>query len=295
MSRAIRHHIVPRFFLRRFADDQRMLLVRNLKEGREFEASPKRVAYELDYYTVDTAAGPSDAIEQALSKGESLAAQALREIDAGAFPPSEQARGAISSFMAMQFVRGQDFRDMGDRAATGAMRMMGQVAASQPDYVRRVLPKALGREVTDDEVQGVIAGLEKADVTVKVAREQHIETMLHVANEAFPFFVKRKWFLVEGKDFPTTDMPVVLWQRPRGGFFGQGVGVMTADEIAMAIGPTRALVLVHPDEITGGNSGAERRVTFSKETEEQLRLRIWQNALRYQFRHPSSPAPNGAR
>jgi len=29
----------------------------------------------------------------------------------------------------------------------------------------------------------VIAGLEKADVTVKVAREQHIETMLHVANE----------------------------------------------------------------------------------------------------------------
>lgn len=133
MPRATKHQIVPRFYLARFADTRPRILVRDLRERRQYEESPRRVAFELDYYTVETTAGPSDAIEQALGKLEAATAEALREIDRGLFPQSAEARGAILSFMAMQFVRGEDFRDMGDRAATGKMRMAGQVAAAHPD------------------------------------------------------------------------------------------------------------------------------------------------------------------
>jgi hypothetical protein len=291
MQRSIRHHIVPRFMLARFADARPSLLVHDLETNQEFETTPKRIAYELDFYTVETTGGPSDAIEQELGKLEAATAEALRRIDAGSFPPTDADRGAIASFMSLQFVRGKDFRDMGDRAATDMIRLTGMVAAAHPDYVREHLLKALGRPVTEEEVRGVVASLKKRDVTVTVSREQHIKTMLTVADRGFPFFFKRKWLLVDGAHFPTTDMPVVLWQRPQEGFFGQGVGLATADEIVMAISPARVLMLVHQDELSGVKVGPERLVQLKNDGAPNLRKRLWLNARRFQFRHPTSPAP----
>src|SRR5687767_10399373 len=78
-QRARRHHIVPQFFLRRFANDRHLIRMYDHETEQEQDISPRRAAWELDYYTVETESGPSDAIETALSRGEALSAEALRE------------------------------------------------------------------------------------------------------------------------------------------------------------------------------------------------------------------------
>lgn len=109
-QRAIRHHVVPRFYLARFADEGHRLVAFDAEADDEETVSPKRASVISDFYTIDIGAGPSDEIERCLSEIEALAATALRRIDEGTFPPSDADRGAITSFMALQFVRGPDFR-----------------------------------------------------------------------------------------------------------------------------------------------------------------------------------------
>lgn len=89
MTRAKRHHTVPKFYLRRFADEGGTI-ERIGKTTSDRQLIPvKRATVEVDFYTVETDDGPSDIIEQHLSKIESLAASALRRLDRGDEPTQE--------------------------------------------------------------------------------------------------------------------------------------------------------------------------------------------------------------
>ena len=53
LSAQRRHHIVPAFYLKHWADNGK-LLVTNVDEGRSWPATPRRAATESDYYRIES-------------------------------------------------------------------------------------------------------------------------------------------------------------------------------------------------------------------------------------------------
>ncbi len=82
--------------------------------------------------------------------------------------------------MAMQLTRGQQFRAMGDELATAETQLLTMGLAAHPERVRDTLLGALGRRVTDDEVEAVLRGLRMGKITARAPRELHIQAMAHV-------------------------------------------------------------------------------------------------------------------
>lgn len=284
-ARAVRHHVVPRFYLRRFADARDLIAVFDAEEDRDENISPRQASVISDFYTIDVGAGPSDEIERRLSEIESRAAEALRRIDAGTFPPTTQDRGAIASFMALQHVRGPQFRATQDRTATLMMQLASRVAASQPNYVREMWRRTNGADPTESELELAIEQFGRGEVEVTLTREHHIGVMLELGASIFPYFFGRRWFLAQGTDLVTSDMPVILWSRPERRAIG--IGVMTADEIVMPIAPDRALVLLQPFV-----ASEERTLALTERGNLVLRSRARANAQRHTYRRPGTSLPS---
>jgi hypothetical protein len=105
-----KHHTVPAFYLRRFADNNGRLLVRDRPTGRLF---PPRTVSKLavtDFYTVLTKDGTFDGrMEQLLGRVEGEAAQLLKLMLSPFRKPgplSEIEQLTLCQFLAFQMVRG---------------------------------------------------------------------------------------------------------------------------------------------------------------------------------------------
>jgi hypothetical protein len=118
MKRARRHHIVPQFILRRFADEDGNVVVYDVEADKEWSGSVRKIAVENDFYTVETPEGPSDLAEEALAKIEGLAAAAIDRVLGGSFPPDNDDRQAISAFLALQCSAPQTYSHLQSRRAT---------------------------------------------------------------------------------------------------------------------------------------------------------------------------------
>jgi hypothetical protein len=116
---ARRHHWVPRFLLKRFADDRNTLqVVTHDSPSRTFRASVDNLAVENGFYYLHMDTGESrDDLERHLSEMEGQAASAIRilESDHGEFGPSE--RRSLLFFVAWQLARGPRVRAATRRAA----------------------------------------------------------------------------------------------------------------------------------------------------------------------------------
>lgn len=111
MNEPILQHLVPQWYLRRFADSKNRIRRIN-KDGSINEVrSIKRIAAERNFYTFDEEGMPSFAFEEALSVIEGRAAGATRRMVRDGFPLREMDRDALSFFLAMQIERGRYSRE----------------------------------------------------------------------------------------------------------------------------------------------------------------------------------------
>ena len=102
------HHTVPKFYLRGFADGgERIVTVRLPGDKRYIQVIGKAAATN-HFYSIDGHPEGTDAFEKQLSEMEGAAASVLREIESGTWPLSEDQRGTLGTFMAVQTVRGPD-------------------------------------------------------------------------------------------------------------------------------------------------------------------------------------------
>lgn len=133
-----RHHIVPRFLLARFANDQEQLTVRNRVTGVATLRKAGDLGYR-DFYTAVTHDGTLDAsLELLLSEVEGAAAEVIHShFDATAFskprPFSEDERFKIDTFVSMQFVRGMRVRRGLEIVTDYGMKLVNQHRLSADD------------------------------------------------------------------------------------------------------------------------------------------------------------------
>ena len=261
MSDPRRHHLLPRFYLRSFADrDERITVIpRQAEQGptKPHTTGIVNVLVERDFYTItDEHGGPDFALEHAFSVLESRAAEALRVLLEEGLVLSDRLRSAWSEFMAFQVTRGRQFRksfaDFVDRSNKGILRTL---AAQAPDeYFERISAElvAQGKEPLGEitpEVRKKWADGER--FTVVPSQEHTIEMSMVAIDELTIIFFQMAWKLVRfaAPCLFTSDHPVLYWREPDRLSPFMGIGPATANEIRIPLSPSAVLVLTHPYEI----------------------------------------------
>lgn len=251
-----KHHIVPRFILKRFANDRDQVLVRDRTTGAKRISNTKALAV-TDFYTfIDTAGELNASYEQLWGHIETAVDSILREhlenpfVKPRPFNPVE--KYAIDAFVALQSIRGPANR-----------RVMELIA----DYGTKL--------VNQDELSA-----DDMDVLeFRPHQNHHLETLVRVLPQIEEHFASRAAFLVT-LDKPLlviSDEPVCL-ERPDnhapptpkqmrdypcdmlfGGkpvprediiqFAGGRVGLANAEAIVMPIGPRHAIAYDRPGSL----------------------------------------------
>jgi hypothetical protein len=242
---AVGSHTVPRCYLRRFADQRERIRVFNRnKQNPPFVTGIGNVAVERDFYALERTFGRSQDIERRLGTIDGEACAALAKLGNGVWPVSPSDREILSNFIALQLTRGTRFREFLKEIATDMMKLASRVQATVPGAVEAIA----GDNATAEDIEDFRAILREGRVEVTPNRSAAIIDALKVAEELVPIIGVKSWNLVktDGLRIVTSDNPVTLWRKPLGPHDNWGVGIQTADEVALPVDPQRALVLRHP-------------------------------------------------
>ncbi|WP_158625718.1 DUF4238 domain-containing protein [Corallococcus carmarthensis] len=246
MGEPIKHHYVPQFYLKRFADAKGQLkVVERRPPCRKYVSNVKDVAAERLFYRLETAEGDSLQLEKTLSEIEGECREAISDLLASSFPPAVQVRETVGFFVALQWLRGRDqrdsFSDVFDKLARRAAKVVPEQEAVRP------LEKMLGRPLTVTETQEAVDRIVRASVEqLKPTHNELVLSLLKMAPGLQRIACARVWQLIKfDKDcLLTSDSPVVTWvhSRNRGGLFSMG-GFGMCDEIRIPLDMRTALVL----------------------------------------------------
>jgi hypothetical protein len=267
MPRAKRHHLVPAFFLRYFADENERVVVRDKATGLDrAPARVENVAVEGDFYTVSEE--PRDRVEQEIlgSKVEGPAKVALDAVFETDAPPFRMDREAIALFLAVQFVRGRQFRAFIDGVAAAQAQRKGT-----PSRGSTMSPEEFERR-DRAAAEAILAESKTVDFKVRVMLEQ--------AELVVPHLLERDWALLRGHNFITGDFPFTTASHTLESGFGLGIAV--ADFLMAPISPTRVLFLAHLPEET---------FDLQEQPQAEIRHAMWGVAARETYRHPMTPHP----
>lgn len=241
-SDPIRQHIVPAFYLKRFAANDRLIVVRR-GMPKPFIAKVNRFALLRNFNTVTGPDGnPSYEIEHRYKRCEDATAPILRMIaDTGSIPVGEP-RAVLALFMALQSTRTPEFRDLTNLEIEMHLKMLmyGQNDAS----IRHTLREMGGREPTEEEFTHAKAIIENIDgMRIEATNEYSLELAWNLATEAIMphLWRERAWYLIQADErvFMTSDHLTVFHRAP-----GIPIGIETAPIIYFPIDPYRTIMLL---------------------------------------------------
>jgi hypothetical protein len=239
------HHTVPRFYLRGFANDAERITTVRLPGDRRYTQGIGSAAATNRFYSIDGHPLGSDAFEQALSQLEGDAASVLRAIGEDDWPLSEEQRGTLGTFMAVQYVRRPDHRRTMEYLAAQMIRL--EVQFTGRDNVKQWVQNRYGVAVDDDEAETLWQqSTQPGGPPITIAPLAHIEQIVDSSTQLLPYIVSRPWKLVRfsRRSLVTCDSPVSLVPDPNGEPW-QGVGFATAWGITFPL--TRKLGLIMSD------------------------------------------------
>lgn len=248
MSEPKLHHFVPKFHLRRFANELEQVCVRS-RDGKRFTTSIRNVAAVSGLYRVP---GQRPTAEYSLGDFEGEAAKAIEQLlSSGSLPRSGSSEHqAIALLMALQLSRSPDDAkriefalDVADTVDERPVSMRSMRAYLQ-EWV-------LGFEPADPEVRSACDWvnylLDQPDMMTRdEAATFRLQTMFDRALRIIaPHLQERMWSLEVSREVEliTSDRPVTLWHPPSHEDRFRGIGVVQAAEIWFPLDPTRMLVL----------------------------------------------------
>jgi Protein of unknown function (DUF4238) len=149
-----RHHYVPQFLLRHFANEREQLRTLDLETGRIYPQSIKSAAAQRDYNAVRRQGGQRDQIaEQLLGQMEDYLARAVSLLVSGALTaPTEvpvSVRQVIASFVLMQWARTPAGRHA--LSATADAKLKGQIREAGPQRLREMFDMVRETPLSDRE------------------------------------------------------------------------------------------------------------------------------------------------
>ena len=146
-----RHHVVPRFYLRRFADNAGQLMRVELPGRRRHLLSVNNAAVVNDFYLMEGDGTSPDAFEDALSTLEGRAATAFETlIDQRQWPLDPQVHAVIAVWAAAQHLRTVAARQAGSELTDAAVKL--SIAIGGREALGKVLETIEGRPATAAEI-----------------------------------------------------------------------------------------------------------------------------------------------
>lgn len=288
------HHTVPKFYLRGFADHREWITTVRLPGDKSYTQSIDKSAAINHFYSIDGHPDGPDVFEKALSDMEGAAATVLRTIEGGKWPLSEDERGMLAMFMAVQTLRGPDHRRSMEYLAAQMTRL--EVHFTGREKVQQWVQDRYGVELDEQEAEAVWQqATQPGGPPITFTPIAHIAQIVDNAVELLPYIVSRPWQLVRfsRRSLVTCDAPVGLVpaadMQP-----WEGVGFATAWGITFPL--TRRLGLVmsdvkpmieagypvervragHVDSVERGTTAMERFINESTVN----------SASEYVYRHP---------
>jgi hypothetical protein len=280
------HHLVPQFYLERFAENGKVEAVDRDNFSKFFPVTPRNVLAENHFYAIETDDGRDLTIEKLFANHvEGPAANAFeRLVDQGRPVAAPGSRAPISLFLAFQFVRGRRIRDMLVEHQKEVIRRA--ITMASPGAVRKVLQEQ-GTEISEEDAAEIVefARDGQYELVVERAANLHLSTSLSAALEIAPLLEARAWQLVEFDEpaLLTCDEPVILVGRdPRSPGDTPG-GFAMAREIVFPTDPHHALILVNPDQ-----GVAHGRARAGQKQAEIINRHVAFNAHRFIVRRPGT-------
>lgn len=292
-SLAKRHHFVPQFYLRGFAQDDLLTSVR-LDGHQVFSQSVRKAASGTRFYAIDGHPDGDDAFEKVLSYLESEAARALERVVSGTWPLAAEDRGTLAYFVALQAVRGQDHRRTMEFVLAQHARL--EIGSNGKDGVKGWFRRNAGLDLTDE--QAALAWEEATQPNgppVSVSAELHVRQIVDLAEELLPAILGRPWLLVtfDRRSLITSDSPVGLVRDPSDKHPFLGVGFYTAKAVTFPLTRKLGILMLDPmsigeqmaiDKVAAGL--ADFRQFGTTALEKEMNQHTIASASEWLFHHP---------
>jgi hypothetical protein len=267
------HHTVPRFYLKGFADQERLTTVA-LPGARRFTQNVSQATAVNYFYSMPGNPEGADAYERELSRKENDAARVLRMVlDHGVWPLDVADRAVFGTFLALQLLRGPDQRRQVKEIASAVAQFIGGIAG-----VDAPTPEEMSEEWSADSL----------------STARHINQIQYLLPEVVRALCDRPWVLVRfvKRSLITPDTPLSPLPRPDSANEAR-IGLATAWGMTFPLDRRTGLVLAPPssvrsslsvDDVRHGRSDFYRE--GSTRNEQLFNLSTSINARRWIFHHP---------
>ena len=248
-AQARRHHVVSKFYLRYFANDNERVMTVMLPGDRNFPQSIGDASVQTGYYTViDKAGQQSDAAEQALSLVEADAAAAWRDVAAGVWPLGDEHRGSMAAWIALQLLRGTSVRNSMSELASHALLL--DVILGGRARLREALIAA-GEPSDDDTVNREWVWLFNAPFHAEASANHHLQHLADLLPRVTQSLLDRSWLLTvfERKALATSDHPVYVVPNEELTRMGMGTGIDNATVIHVPLTRRHSLAMYQPSAV----------------------------------------------
>lgn len=287
-DQARRHHVVSKFYLRYFANDNERVATVMLPGDRTFPQSIGDASVQTGYYTViDQAGQQSDAAEQALSLVEADAATAWREVAAGVWPLRDEHRESMAAWIALQLLRGTSVRNRMSELASHAVLL--EVVLGGRTRLREAL-SAAGEPIDDDMVNREWVGLFKNPFRAEVRANHHMQHLADMLPRVTQSLLDRSWLLTvfERKSLATSDHPVYVVPNEELARMGRGTGIENATVIHVPLTRRHSLAMYRPSAVPPQLAALGRDIRWPGITATALYSNSCtvNSARRFLFHHP---------
>lgn len=245
MSVAKRHHTVPQFYLRGFADGERISTVR-LPGTARFTQSVRKAASETNFYSIPEHKDEPDIFEKMFAKLEGEAASIFTKIQTGTWPLEAGDRWELAQFLVLQAARGPEQRRNLQHLAAQTVRL--EIGFGGKEGVKAWAQRRRGLSVSDEEAEQIWKMATQPDGPPVVIRPiAHIKQIGKLTRSLLPYVAGRPWTLLrfERRRLITCDSPISLVPHADGELW-EGVGFMTAWGIAYPLTRRIGLLLGDP-------------------------------------------------
>jgi hypothetical protein len=279
-ERSRRHHFIPQFILRRFADPATRLLHQlDVETGTITSPGPKGAGWEPELYRVtDDQGRQNDYLEGFFSLVETHAADSIRALHDDPLALSEGDRANISLFLALQEGRTPGGSNRILHAANALGRLQLELLLKSPQAFGK---SYRGKSAADVEQlrKDALAKLRDGRLEVSTTKELTLRTMLDTWLERAAPIHAMSWlvFRAQGGEFVIGDRVVTMFDpTPRFPWSGNG---WLSSECAFATVPLSPDLCLRLDQ-PGGTWIAERNCATQIE---RINMRSYGWADRYVY------------
>jgi hypothetical protein len=221
-------HATPQVYLRRFALDGELMTERPGGEAKPL-GTPV-VGVRRKFYTLSTAEGGSNLVEDQFAKLEGSVKAVFAQIDQGELPLSRDAKVVLGEFIGMQVCRGVTYRE----------HRRAMLPSQEPRLRERL------RHLFRQHAPGRIAEAETYDLNWLIDQNSSVAALVDTGIAMTNVLVNMRWQIARWSKpvLLSSDQPTICWHAPHQ---SSPWGLTQAAEIRMPLSPDRALVATWHD------------------------------------------------